>query len=843
LAAVLLRAAASRGHPLRLGEHQLVRALCADGGAAAAGRQQQQQRQRASASASTLSAAARAAASCASAPPLNLARPPLALLWPAPAAASFQQQWRAYASLPARAAKDEAETTPAAALAAAAADAAPPPSPLAPSSSSLSSPSPLPSPDEFRRLHSMRVEGADPLPDPIQSYDDALQPGAVAGTVLPPPLVRAFNRAGFTAPTYIQAQAWPIAATGRDLVAIASTGSGKTLGFLAPAFAAAARAAAEAAAGGGEAEGGDAPHYRAARAVHLRREGRGAAPHSHRHPAALVLAPTRELAQQTQAEAERFGRDLGLRSVCLFGGAPRGAQAAALRRHPRPAIVVATPGRLLDFVRSGDVDLSRVRLLVLDEADRMLDMGFEPQIREIAAELPPSGGAGGGGQAEEDDGAAAAARGGDKAPPSSSSLHRQTLFFSATWPREVQGVARALCRNAPVRVLVGDVAARPVANKAVAQRALVLPRRRAGSGGGIDGAEGGGGAAAALADYVRAMPEDGRAIVFCETKRECERVAERLAEQVPELVERSRRAAAAAAAAASGGAGGDDAGRRGGGARGGRGGGAYDDRRGGGRGGGRWGRRDAYRDSSSVAEGAAAVHGDKSQAQRDAALRAFRDGRLPVLVATDVAARGLDIPGVTHVVNLSLPGEDESYVHRIGRTGRAGRAGEALTLLARDDPGAAEQAARLARLMSEAGQEAPADVAELAARARRGGGGGSGRFGGGGRYGSGGGRGGGYGGRRFGGGGGGGGRYGGGGGGGSDYGGRGRSSSSHHRRAFGDSDGGGDDGGDGHPRRAARGGGWGEGGGRRGGGGGGWGSGERRAARGGGGGGDASLFD
>jgi len=789
--------AAGRARLFRRDSPQAVRALCADA-AAAVGAEERQPPSAPSAAAAAAPSAAPPPSARRRAPALLFAGAAISssssssssrsggvLLWPAAACSSAlcqqqqsqqQLQRRAHASLPARAAKDDAAaaeheaaadaTSPrsgAATKAAAAADDAPPDGGPPP-------PPPHLSPDAFRALHGMRVEGADPLPDPIQSYA-----GAEASGALPAPLLAAFRAAGFSAPTYIQAQAWPIAATGRDLVAIASTGSGKTLGFLAPAFAAAARAAA--------AEGGGGEHYRAARAVHSRgRPGRPPPAHGHRHPAALILAPTRELAQQTHAEAERFGRELGLRAACLYGGAPRGPQAAALRRSPRPAVVVATPGRLLDFVRSGDVDLSRVRCLVLDEADRMLDMGFEPQIREIAAELPPSGGAsffgdappaaapsdGGGGETGGENGEQASA---------AAAVHRQTLFFSATWPREVQGVARALCRNAPVRVMVGNPGARPAANRDVVQRAFVLPRRR-----------GPGGASSALADYVRAIPEGGRAIVFCETKSECERVAERLAEEVPELVERSRAAAAAAAAASSssssssdgGGFGGFGDARRGAGGR-------FDPRRGGGRfdarrGGGRF-----SRDDGSVAEGAAAVHGDKSQGQRDAALRAFREGRLPVLVATDVAARGLDIAGVTHVVNLTFPPEDESYVHRVGRTGRAGNAGEALTLIARDDPSAAQQAARLAGMMREAGQAVPEDVAELASRARGGGGSGGGgsRFGGRGRGFGGGGRG-----RSFGGRGGGGDRGGGGGDGG--FGGGGGGGMRRRSSGFGDGDGGDD---------------------------------------------------
>ncbi|KAI8474541.1 MAG: P-loop containing nucleoside triphosphate hydrolase protein [Monoraphidium minutum] len=509
---------------------------------------------------------------------------------------------------------------------------------------------PLPA-GEWRARHEMIVLGEEP-PEPFQTFEQ---------TGFPAKILQSFTRAGYAAPTLIQAQAWPIAMEGRDLVAVASTGSGKTCGFLVPAF------------------------------LHIREHGEAARRAAGRRggaaPLVLVLAPTRELAQQIQREADSLGVPLSVRNTCLYGGAPRGDQGRALRRQPQ--IIIATPGRLMDFVESGEVDLSGVSYLVLDEADRMLDMGFEPQIREIVSHMRSGAAAA----------AAAADDGGPPPPP------RQTLFFSATWPREVQTVARALCRNDPVRVFIGGAQQKLVANKDITQRVQILESE----------AE----KLPALREYLAAQPwaDGARAIVFTSTKRTADWLEFTLSREGEVL---------------GGGAGAAGRGRR---------------------------------------MRAAAVHGDKTQRAREGALAAFRSGRVPVLVATDVAARGLDIPGVSAVVNYDFPNEIEMYIHRIGRTGRAGAHGESLTLLgpACLEAGAAKD---LVPILREAGQEVPPELARIAdAAARRGaprrggrngGGGGAGYHGharyssgggggGGGRssgYGSRGGGGGGYGGRR-----------------------------------------------------------------------------------------------
>ncbi|KAF6264346.1 Asp-Glu-Ala-Asp box polypeptide 5 [Scenedesmus sp. NREL 46B-D3] len=399
----------------------------------------------------------------------------------------------------------------------------------------------------------MWVDAGD-APAPCQTFEQA---------ELPAPLLNALLRHGFTAPSYIQAQAWPIALKGRDLVAIASTGSGKTAGFLVPAW--------------------------------NKPQSWGGADRT--PPFALVLAPTRELAQQIQHEAERLGAAFKIRNTCLYGGAARGPQARDLSRGPQ--LVIATPGRLLDFVTSGELSLNRVSMLVLDEADRMLDMGFEPRSGTYSATC-------------------------QLAPPT-----RQTLFFSATWPKEVQHIARQLCRNDPVRVFVGNVQEKLVANKDVTQLVAML-----------------GDAPDPYAQDDLANPQP-RVVVFASTKRDCDRLTMEL---------------------------------------------------------GRSGIR------------AVTVHGDKSQYERDSAISAFRRGVVPVLVATDVAARGLDIPGVTAVVNYDFPSDHEMYVHRIGRTGRAGRKGESLTLLVPED---AAVTPVLVQIMQDAGQAIPPELEAVASRVRQ----------------------------------------------------------------------------------------------------------------------------
>ncbi|KAL3813805.1 hypothetical protein ACJIZ3_015073 [Penstemon smallii] len=362
---------------------------------------------------------------------------------------------------------------------------------------------------------------------------------------------------GFSAPTPIQAQSWPIALQGRDIVAIAKTGSGKTLGYLMPGF------------------------------VHLRQRRNN----TKLGPTVLVLSPTRELATQIQDEAVKFGRSSKISCTCLYGGAPKGPQLRDLDRGVD--VVVATPGRLNDILEMRRISLRQVSYLVLDEADRMLDMGFEPQIRKIVKEVP--------------------------------SL-RQTLMYTATWPKEVRKIAADLLVN-PVQVNIGSVNVL-AANKAITQYVEVMSpmdkRRR-------------------LEQILRSQEPGSKVIIFCSTKKMCDQLAGNLTRQF----------------------------------------------------------------------GAAAIHGDKSQGERDYVLNQFRSGRSAILVATDVAARGLDIKDIRVVINYDFPNGVEDYVHRIGRTGRAGATGIAYTFLSDQD---AKHASDLVKLLEGANQNVPIEVRNMASR-------------------------------------------------------------------------------------------------------------------------------
>jgi ATP-dependent RNA helicase DDX5/DBP2 len=448
---------------------------------------------------------------------------------------------------------------------------------------------------------------------------------------LPEVLKSQFTRAGFSTPSVIQSQAWPAALQGRDVVGVAKTGSGKTLGFLVPGF------------------------------VHILNGGRKDARHG---PTILVLAPTRELATQIQEEAVKFGQCVQCTSTCVYGGAPKGPQLRDLRSGC--TIVVATPGRLNDFLESSMINLTQVSYMVFDEADRMLDMGFEPQIRKIVAKIPSS---------------------------------RQTLFFTATWPKEVRKLASEFLTN-PAIVYIGDTNSL-VANKDVTQVVTVVDDRP-------------GTKEYMLQDIIRKEGHGARIIIFCSTKRMCDQLERSLMRVVP----------------------------------------------------------------------CSAIHGDKDQHQRNRTLQDFKDGRTPVMIATDVAARGLDVKDVKAVINFDFPSNVEDYVHRIGRTGRAGAKGNAYTFFTRKD---ASRAGSLVQIMEQAGQVVSPELRSLCGGHQVGGS--SMQFsGGGGGYGGGGGRGGGggFGGGGFGGGGGGGGRGGynrddRGGGGGGGYGGGGRSRSPRGR--------------------------------------------------------------
>ena len=344
-------------------------------------------------------------------------------------------------------------------------------------------------------------------------------------------LLRAITEQGYARPTPIQSQAIPVVLSGRDLLGAAQTGTGKTAGFALPM---------------------------------LQRLAAGAN-NSHspaRHPVrALVVTPTRELAAQVHEDVCTYGRHLALRSAVIFGGVGMQPQIDALRRGVD--ILVATPGRLLDHARQKTLDLRSIEILVLDEADRMLDMGFIPDIRRILALLPAK---------------------------------RQNLLFSATFPDEVRKLAGTFLRD-PATV---EVARRNTPAELVAQCAYPVAKDRKRD---------------LLAHLVRAG-DWRQVLVFCKTKRGANRLAEQL-------------------------------------------------------------ERDGIE--------ADAIHGNKSQNARTRTLKSFKDGELRVLVATDIAARGLDIEQLPHVVNYDMPHVPEDYVHRIGRTGRAGAAGEAVSLVSHDE--------------------------------------------------------------------------------------------------------------------------------------------------------------
>nr|GLL18630.1 ATP-dependent RNA helicase-like protein DB10 isoform X1 [Ipomoea trifida] len=412
------------------------------------------------------------------------------------------------------------------------------------------------SPDSYRRQHEISVTG-DNVPPPFTSFK---------ATGFPSELLRELHQAGFSAPTPIQAQSWPIALQGRDIVAIAKTGSGKTLGYLIPGF------------------------------MHLKRRNNN----PRMGPTVLVLSPTRELATQIQDEAVKFGTTSRISSTCLYGGAPKGPQLRELDKGVD--IVVATPGRLNDILEMKRVTLHQVSYLVLDEADRMLDMGFEPQIRKIVKEVPSQ---------------------------------RQTLMYTATWPKDVRKIAADLLVN-PVQVNIGNVD-ELVANKSITQYVEVLQsmekRRR-------------------LEQILRSQEPGSKIIIFCSTKKMCDMLAGNLNNKF----------------------------------------------------------------------GAAAIHGDKSQSDRDYMLSQFRTGRSPVLVATDVAARGLDVKDIRVVINFDFPTGIEDYVHRIGRTGRAGATGVAYTFFGDQD---GRYASDLIKILEGASQRVPDELRDIASRG--GGGGGMGR--------------------------------------------------------------------------------------------------------------------
>jgi ATP-dependent RNA helicase RhlE len=349
-----------------------------------------------------------------------------------------------------------------------------------------------------------------------------------SGLGLAAPIARALAEENYTTPTPIQSQAIPPVMSGRDLVGIAQTGTGKTAAFALPIL------------------------------NHLAVNRTGLTKKSAR---ILVLSPTRELSGQITDSFKTYGRHLRLSTTLAIGGVNIGRQIKALSNGVD--ILVATPGRVLDLVNSKAIRLDRIEVFVLDEADRMLDMGFIGDIRKIAKMLPEK---------------------------------RQTLFFSATMPNEIEHLVSQFLKE-PVRVAVTPVA--KTADK-VEQRVILIEKN---------------GKTGLLVELLKAEPID-RALVFTRTKHGADKVVKSL---------------------------------------------------------------------QNAGVSSDAIHGNKSQNQRERALGMFRAGKVRVLVATDIAARGIDVDGVSHVINFDMPNIPESYVHRIGRTARAGAEGIAISFVANDE--------------------------------------------------------------------------------------------------------------------------------------------------------------
>ena len=427
------------------------------------------------------------------------------------------------------------------------------------------------------------------------NYDDI--PVEASGMEIPEPVLQFTNPplddhlisniklASYKTPTPVQKYSIPIVMAGRDLMACAQTGSGKTGGFLFPILSQAYLHGPSA----GPVQSAGSMGYRSRKAL----------------PTSLILAPTRELVTQINAESRKFAYRSWVRPCVVYGGADIGSQLRSMERGCD--LLVATPGRLVDLIERGRISLANIKYLVLDEADRMLDMGFEPQIRRIVEgeDMPGVNG-------------------------------RQTLMFSATFPRDIQMLARDFLKDY-VFLSVGRVGS---TSENITQKVEYVedPDKRS-----------------VLLDILHTHGA-GLTLIFVETKRMADSLSDFLINQnFP----------------------------------------------------------------------ATSIHGDRTQRERERALEMFRNGRCPILVATAVAARGLDIPNVTHVVNYDLPTDIDDYVHRIGRTGRAGNTGMSTAFFNRGNRGIVRD---MLELLKEAHQDVPGFL-ETIAREGSGFGGGGGRGG------------------------------------------------------------------------------------------------------------------
>lgn len=407
----------------------------------------------------------------------------------------------------------------------------------------------------FLKTHGIKILKAPADFQPIIELED---------TPFSDDIKKIFTKNGFEKPTPVQSVGWSLTLQNHDTIGIAETGSGKTLTFMLPL------------------------------SEHVKRQTK---PNSSKNPfvakpRALVLAPTRELAQQIQAEAKSYLASNNQESVVVYGGAQKSTQLHNLERTGGD-IVIGTPGRLTDLVESGYISLEQVSFVVFDEADRMLDMGFSDQIRTIMKFVPPV---------------------------------RQTMMWSATWPKEVRSLADEFVTHEAVRFTVGSDEL--MANKRIRQNFVFcsdenrLPK---------------------LITFLSKLNEEkARAIIFVNKKIDVDHLSWALEKEKIDC---------------------------------------------------------------------ATIHGDKTQSQRDDSLTSFRKGRVPILIATDVAARGLDVKDVSYVINYDAPVNAETYVHRIGRTGRAGAEGTSVTFFT---PLNASLAREFIPILKEAKQEVPSELLDYA---------------------------------------------------------------------------------------------------------------------------------
>ncbi|KAL7289251.1 hypothetical protein TKK_0017188 [Trichogramma kaykai] len=390
----------------------------------------------------------------------------------------------------------------------------------------------------------------DVIPNPVQTFEQAFRHY--------PEILDEIKKQGFEKPSPIQCQAWPILMKGLDMIGIAQTGTGKTLAFLLPAL------------------------------IHIDRQ---TIPRKERKgPTCLIIAPTHELALQIEKEVNKYNYR-NIKAVCVYGGGDRKAQIRAVAQIRE--IVIATPGRLNDLVQEGTLDVKGVSYLILDEADRMLDMGFEPQIRKTLLDVRPD---------------------------------RQSVMTSATWPAGVRRLASSYMKN-PITVCVGTMDLKAV--HSVTQRICIVEEEEK-----MD----------MLKDFFHNMGPDDKAIVFFGRKVTVDNIGSDLA-------------------------------------------------------------------LSGVK--CQSIHGGRDQFDREQALEDIKSGHVNILLATDVASRGIDIEDITHVLNFDFPRDIEEYVHRVGRTGRAGRRGESISFMTRRDWAQAE---KLIAILEEAQQDVPEELHSMAER-------------------------------------------------------------------------------------------------------------------------------